>query len=162
MKGVSYLSIYVEGAGLLVQIYIRDSRDLTGLLYVGPMSANGQAHQVLPDSKLFMETCCHLSGLLQNIYIDRKQNKCSSTLSWSAIISCRNTYLQMSDGLLVTLNDEEFASEASEVHIIDHIGSLPCYLVHRLTTKKRNMLPVNLQRGTITKTNTRQTCVSEL
>lgn len=49
----------------------------------------------------------------------------------------------MSDGLLVTLNDEEFAAEASEVHIIDHIGSLSCYLIDGLTindTDNHNML----------------------
>lgn len=49
----------------------------------------------------------------------------------------------MSDGLLVTLNDEEFAAEASEVHIIDHIGPLSRYLVDRLTindTENHNML----------------------
>lgn len=39
----------------------------------------------------------------------------------------------MSDGLLVTLNDEEFAAKASEMHIVDHIGSLSCYLIDGLT-----------------------------
>lgn len=49
----------------------------------------------------------------------------------------------MSDGLLVTLNDEELVAEASEVHVVDHVGSLSCYLVDRLTisdTGDRSML----------------------
>lgn len=56
---------------------------------------------------------------------------------------CRNEYLQMSDGLLVTLNDEEFAAEASEVHVVDHVGPLSCYLIDRLAindTDNHNML----------------------
>lgn len=65
------------------------------------------------------------------------------TSSWSALRCCRNEYLQVSDGLLVTLNDEELAAEASEVHIIDHNGSLSCYIIDGLTindTNDHNML----------------------
>lgn len=40
----TYLSVYVKGARLLVQVYVGDSRDFTRLLNVGPMSPNGQTH----------------------------------------------------------------------------------------------------------------------
>lgn len=62
-------------------------------------------------------------------------------------MSCGSTHLQMSDGLPVPLNDEEFAAEAPEVHVVDHAGPLAGYLVHRLTpmeTDKQNMLPTRL------------------
>lgn len=45
----------------------------------------------------------------------------------------------MSDGLLVPLNDEEFAAEAPEVHVIDHVGSLARDLVHRLTKDRKGI-----------------------
>ncbi len=51
----SYLSVYVKGARLLIQVYVCDSRDFTGLLDVGPVSADGQTHQVIPNCKLFMK-----------------------------------------------------------------------------------------------------------
>lgn len=65
----------------------------------------------------------------------------------------------MSDGLSVTLNDKEFASEASEVHIIDHAGPLPGYLVHRLTTietDNQKMLPAHLRQDMIKGTGSSQ------
>lgn len=40
----SYLSVYVEGAGLFVQVYVSDSRNFTRLLNVGPVSPNGETH----------------------------------------------------------------------------------------------------------------------
>lgn len=43
-----------------------------------------------------------------------------------------NMYLQVSDGLLVTLNDKQFGSQAPEVHVIYHVGPLSCDLIHRL------------------------------
>lgn len=39
-----YLSIYVKGARLFIQVYISDSRDFTSLLNVGPMCSNGETH----------------------------------------------------------------------------------------------------------------------
>lgn len=143
-----YLSVYVKGAGLLVQVYVCDPGDFSGLLDVGPMSPNGQAHQVFPDGELFVETCRHLPGLLRST--DREQNECSLSLLLAATASSGNGYLQMSDGLLVTLNDEELAAEASEVHIVDHVGPLSRYLVDGLTGND----------GVTIATNTRQACVS--
>lgn len=40
----SYLSVYVEGARLFVQVDVGDSRNFARLLNVGPVSPDGQTH----------------------------------------------------------------------------------------------------------------------
>lgn len=52
---LSYLSIYVKGARLLVQVYVSDARDFTCLLNVGPVSPDGQTHEVIPHRKLLVK-----------------------------------------------------------------------------------------------------------
>lgn len=51
----SYLSVDVKGARFLVQVYVGNAGDLACLLNVGPMGADGQAHQVVPHSKLLVK-----------------------------------------------------------------------------------------------------------
>jgi len=62
----SYLSVYVEGARLLVQVYVGDPGDFAGLLNVGPVGPDGQTHEVVPNGKLFMKPRRQLPGILQN------------------------------------------------------------------------------------------------
>lgn len=50
-----YLSINPEGASLLIQLNGSDAGHFPCLLDVGAMAADGQAHQVWPHHKLFLE-----------------------------------------------------------------------------------------------------------
>lgn len=56
----------MKGARLLVQVDVGDTRDLARLLDVGPMSADGQAHQVVTHCKLLVKPRRQLSGTLRN------------------------------------------------------------------------------------------------
>ncbi len=76
----SYLSIYVKGARLLVQVYVGDSRDFTCLLDVGPVSPDGKTHQVVPNCKLFMKPWRQLPGTLQK-HDEIKHHHCHNRLS---------------------------------------------------------------------------------
>lgn len=55
LRNGTNLSINPERAGLLIQFDGSDSRDLPGLLDVAPVAPDGEAHQVLSNSELFLE-----------------------------------------------------------------------------------------------------------
>lgn len=59
-----HLAINPEGAGFLVQLNCSDASYFARLLDVGAMAANGQAHQVWPYHKLFLEGRHQLPGAL--------------------------------------------------------------------------------------------------
>lgn len=59
-----HLSINPEGASLLVQLDGSDASYFARLLDVGAVAADGQAHQVGPHDKLFLEGRHQLPGVL--------------------------------------------------------------------------------------------------
>lgn len=52
---MTYLSIDVKGARLLVQVDVGDSRNFASLLDVGSVCTDGQTHQVVAHNELLVE-----------------------------------------------------------------------------------------------------------